>query len=395
VANRLQLATSIEDLRRMAFRRVPQMFYDYVDAGSWTEGTYRDNSAALARLRFRQRVAVNIASRNQRSVIAGEVAAMPLVLAPAGLTGMQYPDGEIVAARAAERYGVPFSLSTMSICSIEDVAAHTQHPFWFQLYMMRDRGFMERLIGRAHAANCSALILTLDLPVQGLRAKDLKNGLSAPPRPTLHNLLNLATRPQWCLGMLRTRRHGFGNIAGHVSGVSDMRSLVGWVNEQFDQTVTWDDVRWVRRLWNRTLIIKGILDIEDARSAAAAGADAIVVSNHGGRQLDGAPAAIDALPAIAATAGKLEVLFDSGIRSGQDVLRAIALGAKGVLIGRAYLYGLAAAGEAGVYRALEIIQRELDLTMALCGLNEIAAAGPHVLYHPHHPSPAAPHAAAC
>jgi L-lactate dehydrogenase (cytochrome) len=372
--------TDIEDLRRLAERRVPRMFYDYADCGSWSEGTYRANSAELAKIRFRQRVGVSIADRSLRTTLAGDDTVMPVALAPTGLTGMQHADGEILAARAAERFGVPFTLSTMSICSIEDVAAATQRPFWFQLYMMKDRRFMERLIGRAHQAGCSALVLTLDLQVQGQRHKDIKNGLSTPPKPTLRNLVNLATKPRWCLSMLGTKRRSFGNIVGHVDDVFDMSSLSEWVSRQFDQTLSWDDVRWVRKLWKRKLILKGIMDAEDAVTAAAIGADAIVVSNHGGRQLDGALAAIEALPEIVDVAGqRIEVLFDSGIRSGQDVLRAAALGARGVLIGRAFLYGLGALGEVGVTRCLEIIHRELDLTMALCGVTDIHAVDQAIL----------------
>jgi L-lactate dehydrogenase (cytochrome) len=372
--------TDIEDLRRLAERRVPRMFYDYADCGSWSQDTYRANSTELSKIRFRQRVGVNIAGRSLKTTLAGDDATMPVALAPTGLTGMQHADGEILAARAAERFGVPFTLSTMSICSIEDVAAATQRPFWFQLYMMKDRGFMERLIGRAHQAGCSALVLTLDLQVQGQRHKDIKNGLSTPPKPTLRNLANLATKPRWCLSMLGTKRRSFGNIVGHVDDVFDMSSLSEWVGRQFDQTLSWDDVRWVRKLWKRKLILKGIMDAEDAMIAATIGADAIVVSNHGGRQLDGAPATIEMLPEIVDAVGqRIEVLFDSGIRSGQDVLRAIALGAGGVLVGRAFLYGLGALGEAGVTRCLEIIHRELDLTMALCGVTDIHAVDRAIL----------------
>lgn len=372
--------TCIEDLRILAQRRVPRMFYDYVDCGSWTESTYRANTADLAAIQFRQRIGMSIAGRSTESRILGETVAMPVALAPTGLTGMQHADGEILAARAAERFGVPFTLSTVSICSIEDVAAHTEKPFWFQLYVMRDRGFVERLIARAKAANCSALVLTLDLQIQGQRHKDLKNGLSTPPKPTLRNLIDLATKPGWCLGMLGTKRRTFGNIVGHVSGVSDVSSLAAWVSQQFDPTLTWEDVRWIKSLWGGKLIVKGVMDVEDARLAVQNGADAIVVSNHGGRQLDGAPSSIAVLPAIAEAVGEqTEILFDSGIRSGQDVLKAAALGAKGVLIGRAFLYGLGALGEAGVTRCLEILQRELDLTMGLCGLTSIGAADPGIL----------------
>ena len=377
------IVTSTEDLRRLAERRVPRMFYDYVDCGSWTEATYRANAQDLASLRFRQRVGRSIAGRSLESIMAGEQVAMPVALAPTGLAGMQHADGEILAARAAERFGVPFTLSTVSICSIEDVASHTTRPFWFQLYVMRDRDFIRRLIARAEAAGCSALVVTLDLQVQGQRHKDIKNGLSTPPKPSLANLLNLATKPRWCLGMLGTRRRSFGNIVGHVDGVSDTSSLAAWVSAQFDQTLSWDDIRWIRRLWPRKLILKGIMDADDARDATDAGADAIVVSNHGGRQLDGAPSTIEVLPAIAEAAGdRVEVLFDSGIRSGQDVLKALALGARGVFVGRAYLYGLGAFGERGVARCLEIIRHELDITMALCGLTDIRDANPDILMPP-------------
>ncbi len=377
------IVTSTKDLRRLAERRVPRMFYDYVDCGSWTETTYRANEADLASLRFRQRVGRSIAGRSVESVMAGERVAMPVALAPTGLAGMQHADGEILAARAAERFGVPFTLSTVSICSIEDVASHTTRPFWFQLYVMRDRDFIRRLIARAEAAGCSALVVTLDLQVQGQRHKDIKNGLSTPPKPTLANLLNLATKPRWCLGMLGTRRRSFGNIVGHVEGVSDTSSLAEWVSAQFDQTLSWDDIRWIRDLWPHKLILKGIMDADDARDAVDAGADSIVVSNHGGRQLDGATSTIEVLPAIAEAVGeRVEVLFDSGIRSGQDVLKALALGARGVFIGRAYLYGLGALGEEGVTRCLDIIRRELDITMALCGITDIRDAGPDILMPP-------------
>ena len=372
--------TSIEDLRRLAERRVPRMFYDYVDCGSWTEATYRANSEDLARIKFRQRVGVNIADRSLRTTLVGEDVVMPVALAPTGLTGMLHADGEILAARAAETFGVPLTLSTMSICSIEDVAAHTRRPFWFQLYMMKDRSFMERLVGRARDAQCSALVLTLDLPIQGQRHKDIENGLSTPPNPTLRNLLNLATKPRWCLGMARTKRRSFGNIVGHVDGVSDVSSLAEWVSGQFDKTLSWDDVRWVRRIWDRKLILKGVMDADDARMAVETGADAIVVSNHGGRQLDGAPSSIEALPeAVEAVGGRIQVLFDSGIRSGQDIVRAIALGADGVLIGRAFLYGLGALGEPGVTRCLQLLHRELDYTMGLCGITNIRSVDRSVL----------------
>ena len=374
--------TCIEDLRVLAKRRVPRMFYDYADSGSWTETTYRSNQDDFQRIKLRQRVAVDVEQRSLRSRMIGQDVAMPVALAPTGLTGMQHADGEILAARAAERCGVPFTLSTMSICSIEDVAAHTKAPFWFQLYVMRDRDFIERLIDRAKAARCSALMLTLDLQILGQRHKDLKNGLSAPPKPTLANLLNLATKPRWGLGMLGTRRHGFGNIVGHVKGVENMGSLSAWTSQQFDPRLTWNDVAWIKKCWGGKLILKGVLDAEDAQRAADSGADALIVSNHGGRQLDGAPSSISALPAIVDAVGsRIEVWVDGGIRSGQDVLKAIALGAKGTLIGRAFLYGLGAQGQAGVEQCLEIIRNELDITMAFCGKTEIQQIDRGVLQH--------------
>jgi L-lactate dehydrogenase (cytochrome) len=368
----MTIINTIEDLRILAHKRVPRMFYDYADAGSWTESTYRANSEDFQKIKFRQRVAVNLENRTTRSTMIGEDVAMPVALAPTGFTGMQHADGEILAARAAERFGVPFTLSTMSICSIEDVAAHTTKPFWFQLYVMRDREFIHRLIERARAARCSALVLTLDLQVLGQRHKDLRNGLSAPPRLTLRNMLNLATKPRWCLGMLGTQRRQFGNIVGHASNVSDLSSLSAWTSQQFDPALSWSDVEWIKQRWGGKLIIKGIMDAEDARLAFDSGADALIVSNHGGRQLDGAPSSIAALPAIVEAVGKrIEVHMDGGIRSGQDVIRALALGAKGVYIGRPFLYGLGAMGEAGVTRCLDIIRNELDLTMAFCGLRDV------------------------
>ena len=379
----LNKITCVEDFRRVARRRVPRMFYDYTDSGSWTESTYRANESDLQALKFRQRVAVDIARRSLRTRLLGEDVAMPLALAPIGLTGMQRADGEILAARAAERFGVPFTLSTMSICSIEDVAARTSRPFWFQLYVMRDRDFIGRLIDRARAARCSALMVTLDLQVMGQRHKDIKNGLSTPPRPTLANLANLALKPQWCLEMLRTPRRAFGNIVGHAKGVADMRSLASWTAEQFDATLNWGDLAWIKERWGGKLIVKGILDEQDARRAVDAGADALVVSNHGGRQLDGAPSSIAALPAIAQAVGdRIEVLMDGGVRSGQDTLRALALGARGVLVGRAFLYALAAYGEAGVLRCLELMANELDVSMAFCGRTRIQDVDRRVLVNP-------------
>jgi len=364
--------TCVEDFRRLALRRVPRMFYDYADSGSWTEGTYRSNEEDFHKLKFRQRVAVDIENRNLRSTMVGEPVAMPVALAPTGLTGMQHADGEILAARAAEKFGVPFTLSTMSICSIEDIAAHTHKPFWFQLYVMRDRDFMERLIDRAKAANCSALVLTLDLQVLGQRHKDIRNGLTAPPKPTLANLINLATKPRWCLNMLGTDRRTFGNIVGHAKNVTDVSSLSSWTAEQFDPSLSWKDLEWIKKRWNGKLILKGVMEPEDARLAVESGADAIIVSNHGGRQLDGAPSSISALPRVVHAVGKdIEVWVDGGIRSGQDVLRAIALGARGTMIGRAFLYALGAMGERGVHRCLEIMAKELDISMAFCGHTDI------------------------
>ncbi|KCV61671.1 alpha-hydroxy-acid oxidizing protein [Bordetella bronchiseptica] len=368
----LSTITCIEDLRVIAQKRVPRMFYDYADSGAWTESTYRANESDFQRIKLRQRVAVDMEGRSLRTTMAGSDAVMPVAIAPTGLTGMQHADGEILAARAAAEFGVPFTLSTMSICSIEDVAQGSGKPFWFQLYVMRDREFVGDLIDRAKAAECSALVLTLDLQILGQRHKDIKNGLSAPPKPTLRNLIDLAFKPRWCLGMLATRRRTFGNIVGHAKGVTDLSSLSSWTAEQFDPRLSWDDVEWIKRRWGGKLILKGILDAEDARLAAESGADALIVSNHGGRQLDGAVSSISALPAIADAVGsRIEVWMDGGIRSGQDVLKAVALGARGTMIGRAFLYGLGAYGQAGVTRALEILYKEMDVTMALCGRKHI------------------------
>ena len=368
----MAVITTIEDLRVLAEKRVPRMFYDYADSGSWTESTYRANSDDFQKIKLRQRVAVNMENRSTTVTMAGQTAKMPVAIAPVGLCGMQHADGEIHAARAAEKFGIPFTLSTMSICSIEDVAQNTTAPFWFQLYMMRDRNAMADMIERVRKAKCSALVLTLDLQVIGQRHKDLKNGLTAPPRPTIKNIINLMTKPRWCLGMAGTRRHTFRNLVGHVKGVSDMRSLAAWTNEQFDPRLSWADIAWVKERWGGKFILKGIMDVEDAQLAAQSGADAIVVSNHGGRQLDGAPSSIEALPAIAAAVGdKLEVWMDSGIRSGQDVLKAWALGARGTMVGRAMVYGLGAMGEEGVSKALAILHKELDVTMAFCGHTDI------------------------
>ena len=372
--------TTIEDLRVLAERRVPRMFYDYADSGSWTESTYRANSEDFKKIKLRQRVAVNMEGRSLATTMVGQAVKMPVAIAPVGLTGMQHADGEIHAARAAEKFGIPFTLSTMSICSIEDIAANTTAPFWFQLYMMRDRESMARMIERARVAKCSALVLTLDLQVIGQRHKDLKNGLTAPPRPTLRNMINLATKPGWCLGMLGTKRRTFGNLVGHVKGVSDMNSLSAWTNEQFDPTLSWADIAWVKQQCGGKLILKGIMVAEDAQLAVDVGADAIVVSNHGGRQLDGAPSSIEALPPIVDAVGdKLEVWMDGGIRSGQDVLKAWALGARGTMIGRAMAYGLGAMGEAGVTKALQLIHKELDVTMAFCGHTDIRNVDKRIL----------------
>ena len=368
----MPVITCIEDLRVLAEKRVPRMFYDYADSGSYTEGTYRANQSEFQKIKLRQRVAVNLANRSLRTQMIGVDVAMPVALAPIGMCGMQHPDGEIHAARAAEKFGVPFTLSTMSIASIEDVAANTKAPFWFQLYVMKDRDFVERLIDRAKAAKCGALVLTLDLQILGQRHKDLKNGLSAPPKPTIANLINLATKPQWCMAMLGTKRRTFGNIVGHVKGVADMSSLGSWTADQFDPTLSWADVEWIKKRWGGKLILKGILDAEDARLAADTGADALIVSNHGGRQLDGAPSSIEALPGIVDAVGsRIEVWLDGGIRSGQDVLKAVALGATGTMIGRSFIYGLGAMGEAGVTKALQVIAKELDTTMAFCGRTDI------------------------
>ena len=376
----MPIITQIEDLRRLAQKRVPRMFYDYADSGSWTESTYRANQSDFNDIKLRQRVAVDMTNRTTATTMVGQTVSMPVALAPTGLTGMQHADGEILAARAAREFGVPFTLSTMSICSIEDVAEHAGQGFWFQLYMMKDRAFMSRLIARAKAAQCGALVLTLDLQILGQRHKDIVNGLSAPPKLTLKNMLNIATKPRWALGMLGTQRRQFGNIVGHVTGVDDMSSLSTWTAQQFDPSLNWDDVAWVKSQWDGKLIIKGILDVEDARLAAASGADALVVSNHGGRQLDGAESSIRVLPKIVDAVGDtIEIHMDSGIRSGQDVLKARALGARGVYIGRAFLYGLGAMGQAGVRSALEIIHKELDVTMALCGHRDIENVGRDII----------------
>ncbi|MFN3227666.1 MAG: L-lactate dehydrogenase [Hyphomicrobiales bacterium] len=375
--------TTIHDLQILAERRVPRMFYDYADSGSWTEQTYDDNEDDFELIRLRQKVAINMENRSTKSTMVGQEVAMPVACAPTGLTGMQHADGEILAAKACEAFGVPFTLSTMSICSIEDVAENTSKPFWFQLYMMRDRDFMSRLIQRAKDAGCAALVLTLDLQIIGQRHKDIRNGLSAPPKLTIANMINMATKPRWCLGMLGTKRREFRNIVGHVSGVDDMSSLSAWTNSQFDQSLTWDDVEWVKNQWDGPLILKGILDPEDAKLAVKTGADALIVSNHGGRQLDGAFSSIRMLPVIVdAVQGDIEIHMDGGIRSGQDVLKAVALGAQGTYIGRAFLYGLGAMGEKGVSTVLEIIHKEFDTTMALCGRTGVDQLNGDNLYLP-------------
>ena len=357
------------------------MFYDYADSGSWTEGTYRSNESEFTKIKFRQRVAINMDHRSIQSTMLGLPVSMPVALSPVGMTGMQHADGEILAAMAAKEFGVPFCLSTMSICSMEEIAKRTGHPFWFQLYVMRDKQFVSALIERAKAVNCSALVLTLDLQILGQRHKDLKNGLSAPPKPTLKNIFNMFMKPAWCLDMLQTKNRQFGNIVGHVKGVDDMSSLGAWTASQFDPTLDWNEVEQIKKQWGGKLILKGILDPEDAKLAVKAGADAIIVSNHGGRQLDGAPSTIEALPAIVDAVGsQVEIWLDSGIRSGQDVIKALALGATGTMIGRSYIYGLGAMGKPGVTKALEIIANELDLTMAFCGLKDVRQVNKNILF---------------
>ncbi len=376
-------APSIEDLRQIYQRRVPRMFYDYCDTGSYTTGTYVDNSAAFTKYKLRQRVARNISDRSLNTTMAGEEMAMPIVLAPVGSSGMQHADGEILACRAAHKAGLQYTLSTMSVCSLEEVAKHNPKPFWFQLYVMRDRDFTSRMVARAKAAKCSALVLTLDLQILGQRHKDIRNGLSTPPKLTLPNILNMMTKPGWCLGMLGTKNRQFGNIMGHAKDVTSLADLSHWANHQFDQTLDWSSVDFIRKQWGGKLILKGINDVEDAQVAATLGADAIIVSNHGGRQLDGAPATIDMLaPIVDAVGDKTEVHFDSGIRTGLDVMKALALGARGVHVGRAYVYGLGAAGEAGVTRALDILRSELDTTLALCGERDVKEVGRHNVMMP-------------
>ena len=379
--SKLASCLTIDDLKTLARRRVPKMFFDYADSGSWTESTYRANESDFAKILLRQKVAVNMEGRTLATEMLGEKVAMPVALAPTGLTGMQNADGEIKAAKAAEKFGIPFTLSTMSICSIEDVAENTTKPFWFQLYVMRDRGFIERLIDRAKAAKCSALVLTMDLQILGQRHKDVRNGLSAPPKFTPKHIWQMATRPSWCMGMLGTQRRTFRNLVGHVDNLVDLSSLSAWTGSQFDPTLSWKDIAWVKNRFGGKVIVKGVLDPDDARSAVDNGADAVIVSNHGGRQLDGAPSSIRVLPEIVDAVGnRTEVYVDGGIRSGQDVLKALALGAKSTFIGRPFLYGLGAGGEQGVTRALDIIAKEMDITMALCGERDIKKIGAQHIY---------------
>jgi L-lactate dehydrogenase (cytochrome) len=377
----LQSALTIDDLMKIAKRRVPKMFFDYADSGAWTESTYRANTTDFEKITFRQRVARNMENRSLKTTMLGQEVSMPVAIAPVGSTGMQQADGEIKAARAAEKAGIPFTLSTMAICSIEDIAENTSKPFWFQLYVMRDRGYIERLIDRAKAAKCSALVLTMDLQILGQRHKDHRNGLLVPPKFTPRFVFEMARKPAWALGMLGTKRRTFRNIAGHVPDATNLRSLTKWSSTQFDQTLSWPEVRWVKERFGGPVIVKGVLDPEDARLAVENGADAIIVSNHGGRQLDGAPSTIRVLPEIIDAVGdRTEVYLDSGIRSGQDVLKALALGAKGTFVGRAMVYGLGAGGEAGVTRALDIIRAEMDTTMALLGERDIKNVGAHNIY---------------
>ena len=379
----MPVITEIEDLRRLHQKRTPKMFYDYAESGSWTEQTFRENSSDFDLIRLRQRVAVDMSNRSTASTMIGHDVAMPVALAPVGLTGMQRADGEIKAAQAAEKFGVPFTLSTMSICSIEDVAEHTRKPFWFQVYTLKDDDFMTRLFQRAKDAKCSAIVITVDLQLLGQRHKDLKNGLSAPPKFTVKSVADMMTKVQWGLEMLGTKRRFFGNIVGHVDGIDDPSSLSSWTAQAFDQSLDWERIKQFRKMWDGPVIIKGILDAEDAKMAAKVGADAIVVSNHGGRQLDGALSSIRMLePILDAVGDKIEVHLDSGIRSGQDLLKALAMGAKGTYIGRAFVNGLGAMGKAGVTRALEVIHKELDSTMALCGERDVKALGRHNLLVP-------------
>jgi L-lactate dehydrogenase (cytochrome) len=380
----MPVITCIDDLKQLYRRRTPRMFFDYCESGSYTEQTFRENTSDFAAIRLRQKVAVDMTGRTTESEMIGEKVALPVALAPVGSTGMQHPDGEILAARAARKFGVPYTLSTMSICSIEDVAEHAGAPFWFQLYVMRDEDFVDAIIERAKRAKCSALVLTLDLQILGQRHKDLKNGLTSPPKLTIPNMINMAMKPRWSFGMLRTPRRQFRNIIGHVKNVQKLSDLTAWANEQFDPKLDWGKVTRIRDQWGGKFILKGILDPDDARLAADAGADAVIVSNHGGRQLDGALSSIRMLPEIVrAVGGKTDVWIDGGIRSGQDILKALALGATGTMIGRSYIYGLGAMGEAGVTKALEILKKELDVTMALCGEKDVRNLRRENLLIPH------------
>lgn len=376
----MQTITCVEDLREIAKNRVPRMFFDYAEAGSYSEQTLRWNREDLQKIRLKQKVLTDVSKRDTKTVIAGKQVSVPLILAPIGLCGMQRADGEILAARAADEAGIPFTLSTMSVCSIEDVASETRKPFWFQLYVMKDREFIRNLIARAAAARCSALVLTVDLQILAQRHRDVKNGLSVPPKMKVANIIDIMTKPRWAFGILGTRRRSFGNLVGHIKGVESTGSLAEWTQQQFDPALNWEDVKWIRKLWKGKLIIKGILEVADAKLALKHGADGIVVSNHGGRQLDGAPSSISALPKIVDAVGdKTEILFDGGIRTGQDLMRALALGAKGAMIGRAFVYGLGADGQRGVRTAIECIRKELDMTMALAGVNKISEIDHRVL----------------
>lgn len=376
----MKTATCIEDLRNLARRRVPRAFFDYADSGSYNEETLRANRADLEGLKLRQRVLVDVSGRSTATTILGQKVSAPFALAPIGLCGMQYGDGEILAAQAAEDAGIPFTLSTMSICSIEDVAEATGKPFWFQLYVIKDRGFSKNILDRAANAKCSALVLTVDLQVLGQRHRDIKNGMTVPPEIRIKNIVDIASKPAWAWSILNGKRKTFGNLAGHVKGMDDVNSLAQWIGQQFDPALSWKDIEWIKNIWPGKLILKGILDVDDAKTAVALGADAIVVSNHGGRQLDGAPSSISSLPAIADAVGSdTEVLFDGGIRTGADIMRALALGARACLVGRAYIYGLGAGGKAGVAKAIDILKKELDVTMALTGTNRIAGIGRNVI----------------
>ncbi len=376
----MTVVTCIEDLRQLARRRVPRAFFDYADSGSYSEETLRANRTDLQAIKLRQRVLVDVSARSLATTVLGQKIAAPLILAPVGLTGMQHGNGEILAAQAAEEAGIPFTLSTMSICSIEDVAEATRKPFWFQLYVIKDRGFSKDILERAVKAKCDTLVLTVDLQVLGQRHRDVKNGMTVPPEIRIKNIIDIATKPAWALSILRGKRKTFGNLAGHVKGMENVNQLAAWTNQQFDPALNWKDVEWIKKIWPGKLVIKGILDVEDAKTAVSLGADAIVVSNHGGRQLDGAPSSISALPKVADAVGSdTEVLFDGGIRTGADVLRALALGARACMIGRAYIYGLGALGKAGVAKAIEFLEKELDVSMALTGTNRIADIDRHVI----------------